>query len=209
MRPVHEPVRHEVVERARLVREGHHRRLAAVDHRGERISRWAELLVPADDDPDARVTACALADAIAAIEARDGAFDLVLFGNESADRGAYQVGIRVAHALGRPVVTGAKALAVHDDHVEVRREAGDGYEVYRLPRPAAVGVLEGINLPRYATLPGRLRSKKAAIDTEAPPIAASTVVTDRFEVPEEVVTETVTLADAAAVVDLLVGMGLA
>ena len=35
-------------------------------------------------------------------------FDLIIFGNESADSGNYQVGIRVAHALGRPVVTGLK-----------------------------------------------------------------------------------------------------
>ena len=35
-------------------------------------------------------------------------FDLILFGNESADAGDYQVGIRVAYALGLPVVTGLK-----------------------------------------------------------------------------------------------------
>ena len=37
-------------------------------------------------------------------------FDLILFGNESADAGDYQVGIRVAHALGLPVVTGLKKI---------------------------------------------------------------------------------------------------
>ena len=39
-------------------------------------------------------------------------FDLILFGNESADSGSFQVGIRVAHALGRPCVTGVKGIAV-------------------------------------------------------------------------------------------------
>ena len=37
-------------------------------------------------------------------------FDLILFGNESADSGGFQVGIRVAHALGRPMVNGIKGL---------------------------------------------------------------------------------------------------
>ena len=37
-------------------------------------------------------------------------YDLVLCGNEAADTGDYQVGIRVAHALGWPCVTGIKSL---------------------------------------------------------------------------------------------------
>src|SRR5215472_10348335 len=41
-----------------------------------------------------------------------GGYDLVLCGNEAADTGDYQVGIRVAHALGWPCVTGIKSLEV-------------------------------------------------------------------------------------------------
>ena len=51
--------------------------------------------------------------AITALEEADGGpFDLILFGNESADAGGFQVGIRVARALGRPVVNGIKAIEV-------------------------------------------------------------------------------------------------
>ena len=58
---------------------------------------------------DAQATAAAIVDAVRA----DGdGFDLILFGNESADAGNYQVGIRVAYALGRPVVNGLKGIAV-------------------------------------------------------------------------------------------------
>src|SRR5580692_8041754 len=46
--------------------------------------------------------------------AADGGFDLVLLGNEAADTGDYQVGIRLAHLLGWPAATGNKALAVDD-----------------------------------------------------------------------------------------------
>ena len=45
----------------------------------------------------------------------------------------------------------------------VRREADVGLEVYELPMPAVVGVKEGINLPRYPTMKGRLASKKVEV----------------------------------------------
>ena len=53
------------------------------------------VLLPIDTiDWDPQRTAQAITAAIRDIEARDGAFDLVLFGNESADAGGYQVGLR-------------------------------------------------------------------------------------------------------------------
>ena len=61
---------------------------------------------------DGRATAAAIVDVVRAQEAAGEPFDLILFGNESADAGGYQVGIRVAYALGRPVVTGVKQLEV-------------------------------------------------------------------------------------------------
>src|SRR5829696_7914906 len=66
-----------------------------------------------DVDWDPQRTAASIAAAIADIEAADGVFDIVLFGNESADSGGFQVAIRVAHALGRPVVNGIKGIEVH------------------------------------------------------------------------------------------------
>ena len=44
-----------------------------------------------------------------------------------------------------------------------RRESDAGVEVYELPMPAVLGVKEGINLPRYPTLKGRLASKKVEV----------------------------------------------
>jgi electron transfer flavoprotein beta subunit len=92
-----------------------------------------------------------------------GGFDLVLLGNEAADTGDYQVGIRLAHLLGWPVVTGIKALSVSGTTVEARREYRGVAETFSLPLPAVVTVKEGINLPRYPSLPGRLRAKRAVI----------------------------------------------
>jgi len=98
-------------------------------------------------------------------------YDLLLFGNEAADTGDYQVGVRVAHALGLPCVTGIKNLEVADDgaSARARREYRGTEEVFDIPLPAVVSVKEGINLPRYPSLPGRLRAKRATIEQQVPP----------------------------------------
>jgi electron transfer flavoprotein beta subunit len=128
----------------------------------------AVLLPIAGADWDPQRTAAAITSAIADIEAADGPFDLILFGNESADSGGFQVGIRVAHALGRPVVNGIKGIDVEGDTLRARREADVGLEVYEVPMPAVLGVKEGINLPRYPTLKGRLASKKVDVAQVVP-----------------------------------------
>jgi electron transfer flavoprotein beta subunit len=95
-------------------------------------------------------------------------FDLLLFGNEAADTGDYQVAIRVAHALGLPCATGIKNLEVTGTGARARREYRGTEEVFDLPLPAVISVKEGINLPRYPSLPGRLRAKRATIEQSVP-----------------------------------------
>ena len=175
----------------------------------------AVLVTTEGHDPDPQATARALVRAIGAVEEQDGRFDLILFGNESADAGGFQVGIRVARALGRPVVNGIKGieLDVAGGQVTARREAADGLEVYRLGLPAVLGVKEGINLPRYPTLPGRLRSKKADVAEQVAVGEPGGLHTVAFALPAEQVTETTILGTgpeaAPAVVDLLLELGLA
>ena len=127
------------------------------------VGATSAALIPTDgSDWDPMSTAAAISSAIGDLE-KDGPFDLILFGNESADSGGYQVGIRVAHALGRPVVSGIKGIEVADGELTLRRETAVGSELYRVPTPAVVAVKEGINLPRYPTLKGRLNAKKVEV----------------------------------------------
>ena len=171
----------------------------------------AAMLVTTDGaDWDPERTARAIVDAVRAAEA-DGPFDLILFGNESADSGGFQVGIRVARALGRPVVNGAKALAVQDGTARVERESEGGRVAFELPLPAVVGVKEGLNLPRYPTMKGRLASKKVSVavsESDAVPGGQRLV---SLETPTEQVAATTILGQgpdaAAAVVDLLTEIG--
>jgi electron transfer flavoprotein beta subunit len=171
----------------------------------------AVLLPITESDWDPQRTAVAIAAAVADIEATDGAFDLILFGNESADSGGFQVGVRVAHALGRPIVNGIKGIDVEGNTLRARREADVGVEVYDVPMPAVLGVKEGINLPRYPTLKGRLASKKVAVAQVQPTAEPGGQQMIRLLPAAEQVSATVILGNgpdaAAAVVDMLEEIG--
>jgi len=131
-------------------------------------------------------TAAAIADAARRrAEGPDGPYGLLLFGNEAADTGDYQVGVRGAHALGLPCVTGIKNLETTGDGARARREYRGSEEVFDIPLPAVVSVKEGINLPRYPSLPGRLRAKRAAIDTLRPEWHSEGLRKDRLRVPAQ------------------------
>jgi electron transfer flavoprotein beta subunit len=157
-------------------------------------------------DPEA--TAAALAEVIAAENP-----DLVIFGNESADSGGFQVGIRVAHALGRPIVTGLKALAVADGAVRCEQEVGSARDVYRVPLPAVVTVKEGINLPRYPSVPAKLRARRKPVDRRTPEPRAARLEMVRLVVPEGKGKQAEVLGQgpeaAPAVVELFQRLGIA
>ncbi len=169
------------------------------------------LLPVTEVDWDPQRTANALVKAIENLEENVEPFDLVLFGNESADSGGFQVGVRVAHALDRPMVNGIKGIEIAENKVTARREIDGGFEVYEIPTPAVLGVKEGINLPRYPTMKGRLASKKAEIEINEPTAEEGGQTRIRLHRPEEKVSETVILGNgpeaAPAVVDLLQELG--
>jgi electron transfer flavoprotein beta subunit len=171
----------------------------------------AVLLQTDGSDWDAYATAAAIADAIRELEADGGPFDLILFGNEAADTGDFQVGIRVATALGRPIVSGIKGIAAADGRVEARREAAGGWEVFELPMPAVLGVKEGLNLPRYPSVPGRLRARKKEIRTIAPSRRAGGPSKERLRLPEGTESQVEVIgqgaAAAPAVVELFQKLG--
>ena len=160
---------------------------------------------------DPQRTARALTSAISALEESEGAFDLILFGNESADSGGFQVGVRVCHALGRPIVNGIKGIEIDGSTLRARREIDGGFEVYELAMPAALGVKEGINLPRYPTMRGRLASKKLAVTTLEIDAEAGGQALVRLHRPTETLSQTTILGHgpeaAPAVVDVLEELG--
>jgi len=162
---------------------------------------------------DPQATAAAIVEAIRVDETAGGAFDLVFFGNESADSGGFQVGIRVAYALDRPVATGLKGVVVDGETVRCEQEVAGGRDVYFLPLPAVVTVLEGLNLPRYPSVPAKLRAQRKPVDASSPTRPDPKLEKLRLVVPESQGKEAEILGhgpDAApAVVEVLRQIGVA
>ena len=132
---------------------------------------------------DGEATAAAITDAIRVDESASGQFDLIFFGNESADAGGYQVGLRVASALGRPCATGLKGVKVEGSSVRCEQDTGAGRDVYVLPLPAVVTVKEGLNLPRYPSVPGRMRAARKPVATSSPERPTARLQLVRLAVP--------------------------
>jgi electron transfer flavoprotein beta subunit len=166
------------------------------------------VLIPNNSglDWDPERTANAITQTIKNLEAEGGKFDLIMFGNESADAGGFQVGVRVAVALDRPIVNGIKGIEIDDGVFTARREVDTGVEVYQLEAPAVLGIREGINLPRYPTMKGRLASKKAEIAITPIEVRPGGQNKIRLHRPEEKVTETTVLGDSAAAAALIVDL---
>jgi electron transfer flavoprotein beta subunit len=133
---------------------------------------------------DPQATAGAIVAAIETERAAGVEFELIVFGNESADSGNYQVGIRVAYALGLPVATGLKGIVVDGDVVRCERETAGGRDLYELPLPAVVTVLEGLNLPRYPSVPGRMRAQRKPVAATTPERPEPKLELVRLVVPE-------------------------
>jgi electron transfer flavoprotein beta subunit len=136
----------------------------------------------AEWDPEA--TAAAIVEAIRADESASGPFDIVFLGNESADSGGFQVGARVARALGRPLVTGLKGVNVDGRSVRCEQEVDGGRDVYTVPVPAVLTVKEGLNLPRYPSVPGRMRAGRKPVAVSTPPKPGARLELVRLVVPE-------------------------
>ena len=168
------------------------------------------LLETQGEDWDAQATAAAI---VEAIRAEAEPFDLLLFGNESADAAGYQVGIRVAHALGLPIVTGLKKIEPGEGGVRCERDVGGARDVYETPLPAALTVLEGLNLPRYPSVPGRLRAKQKPLARTAVAPTAPQLEKLRLVVPEGQGKEAELLGEGPAaaprVVEVLQELGVA
>jgi electron transfer flavoprotein beta subunit len=155
---------------------------------------------------DGEATAAAIVDAIGADEGASGRFDIIFFGNESADAGGYQVGLRVGYALGRPCATGLKGVKVEGPFVRCEQDAGGGRDVYVLPLPAVVTVKEGLNLPRYPSVPGRMRASRKPVVTLTPVRPESRLQMTQLAVPGGPGRRTELLGQGAAAAPAVVEM---
>ena len=88
--------------------------------------------------------------------------DLIIAGNVAIDGGSGQVAPRVAEILGIPYVTTITELKINGTHVIVTRDVEGDSEIIETSLPLLVTAQQGLNEPRYPSLPGIMKAKEKA-----------------------------------------------
>lgn len=95
---------------------------------------------------------------------KDKSADLILAGNVAIDGGSGQVGPRVAELLGIPYVTTITSLEINGTSAVVVRDVEGDSETVETSLPLLVTAQQGLNEPRYPSLPGIMKAKKKPLD---------------------------------------------
>lgn len=95
---------------------------------------------------------------------KDKNADLILGGNVAIDGGSGQVGPRVAELLNIPYVTTITKLEIDGTKATVTRDVEGDSEVIETTLPLLVTAQQGLNEPRYPSLPGIMKAKKKPLD---------------------------------------------
>lgn len=95
---------------------------------------------------------------------KDKGADLILAGNVAIDGASGQVGPRVADLLGIPYVTTITKLDIDGDKATVVRDVEGDTEVIETSLPLLVTAQQGLNEPRYPSLPGIMKAKKKPLE---------------------------------------------
>lgn len=111
------------------------------------------------EDGDQFTTATILAEYL-----KDKDADLIIGGNVAIDGGSGQVGPRVAELLGIPYVTTITDLEIDGTNVKVVRDVEGDSEVIETSLPLLVTAQQGLNEPRYPSLPGIMKAKKKPLE---------------------------------------------
>lgn len=119
-----------------------------------------EAIVINAENLDNYSTAKALAEVIKA----EGGAKVVFSGKLAIDDNASSVSQMMAEFLNVPHTTVVSKFAFNGENVVVERDVeGGAKEVVQMMTPAVVAANKGLNMPRYASLPGIMKAKKKVI----------------------------------------------
>ncbi|RST76298.1 electron transfer flavoprotein beta subunit/FixA family protein [Siminovitchia acidinfaciens] len=90
--------------------------------------------------------------------------DLILAGNVAIDGGSGQVGPRVAAILDIPYVTTITKLEIEGETINIVRDVEGDSEIIETSLPLLVTAQQGLNDPRYPSLPGIMKAKKKPLE---------------------------------------------
>ncbi|KMY54956.1 electron transfer flavoprotein subunit beta [Bacillus sp. FJAT-27231] len=95
---------------------------------------------------------------------KDKEADLIIAGNVAIDGGSGQVGPRVADQLGIPYVTTITDIKIEGESVHIVRDVEGDSEKIETSLPLLVTAQQGLNDPRYPSLPGIMKAKKKPLE---------------------------------------------
>ncbi|MCP2013077.1 electron transfer flavoprotein beta subunit [Deinococcus sp. HSC-46F16] len=110
-------------------------------------------------ETDEKLDPIALSRLVAQVAQAEGA-GLILVGGQEADWDSQALGAATAERLGWPQLTWTNELALDGETLTGRHDVDDGNESFRASLPAVVTTQQGLNEPRYPTLPNIMKAKK-------------------------------------------------
>ena len=110
-------------------------------------------------ETDLRLDAIALSKILAQIAQQEEA-TLILSGGQQADWDSHALGAATAERLNWPQATWTSALELKGTTLTGKHDVDEGSETFTLELPAVITTQQGLNEPRYPTLPNIMKSKK-------------------------------------------------
>lgn len=143
----------------------------------------AARIEPSEEEVDEYVLAKWLAAAI-----KNCPFDLILGGNMAVDSGSGQVAIRIAEELDIAHVSTITKLTIERSKATIERDVEGDLEIIEVSLPVLVTAQQGLNEPRYPSLPGIMKAKKkplnvitfADLGINSEDSASRTIVIDQY-----------------------------
>ncbi len=91
-------------------------------------------------------------------------YDVILAGYMAVDGGSAQVGPRLAEELGIPHISTITDLKVEGKEALVEKDVEGDTAYMKAPLPALFTAQQGLNEPRYPSLPGIMKAKRKPLD---------------------------------------------
>lgn len=119
------------------------------------------IIVDSEDleDADEYTIAKILAEVI-----KEQEYDIILCGYMAVDDGSAQVGPRLAELLGIPHISTITKLTIDGENVEVEKDVEGDVEIIQSKLPILLTAQQGLNEPRYPSLPGIMKAKKKPLE---------------------------------------------
>jgi electron transfer flavoprotein beta subunit len=116
-------------------------------------------------ESDVKLDAIALSKIVAEV-VRQEQVSLILSGGQQADWDSHALGAATAERLNWPQVTWTSALELKGNTLTGKHDVDEGSETFTVELPAVVTTQQGLNEPRYPTLPNIMKAKKKELRKE-------------------------------------------